>query len=108
MGKDEVFKTESLAFVKKVRAIEYYDEERWFSSAYSTLRPRLTIEGGGLSEEEKKALRSLLFSSIENLTPFSVGDYDKWFYELAKRITDRVSKLSFGQFDRKILYENSP
>ncbi len=102
MRKEENFKTESLAFTEKVKNIKYYDEESWFSSAYSTLSPFRTIEGGGLSEEVKKTLKSLLFSSIENLKLFSVGDYDKWFYELAKRITDRVSKLSFGHAQKLI------
>ncbi len=102
MGKDENFKTESLAFTEKVKNIKYYDEERWFSSAYSTLKARFTVEGGGLSEEVKKTLKSLLFFSIENLKSFSVSDYDKWFYELAKGITDRVSKLSFGHAQKLI------
>lgn len=102
MGKDEDFKTESLAFIKKVRTIEYYDEERWFSSAYSTLNARFTVEGGDLSGEVQKTLKSLVFSSIENLKSFSVGDYDKWFYELARRITDRVPKLSFGHAQKLI------
>jgi len=102
MRKDENFKTESLAFTEKVKNIKYYDEERWFSSAYSTLNARRTIEGGVLSEEVKKTLKNILFSSIENLKSFSVGDYDKWFYELAKRITDRVSKLSFGHAQKLI------
>jgi hypothetical protein len=102
MGKDENFKTESLAFTEKVKNIKDYDEERWFSSAYSTLNARFTVEGGGLSEEVKKTLKSLLFSSIENLKSFSVGDYDKWFYELAKGITDRVAKLSFGHAQKLI------
>jgi len=102
MRKDGNFKTESLTFTEKVKNIKYYDEERWFSSAYSTLNPFRTIEGSGLSEEVKKTLKSLLFFSIENLKSFSVGDYDKWFYELAERITDRVSKLSFGHAQKLI------
>jgi len=96
------FKIESLAFIEKVKKINYFNEEKWFSSAYSTLNPFWTIEGGSLSKEDKKILKNLLFSSIENLKSFSVGDYDKWFYELVKKITDRVSKLSFGHAQKLI------
>ncbi len=96
------FKIESLAFIEKVKKINSFNEERWFSGAYSTLNPFRTIEGGSLSNEDKKILKYLLFSSIENLKSYSVGDYDKWFYELAKKITDRVSKLSFGHAQKLI------
>lgn len=96
------FKIESLAFIEKVKKINSFNEERWFSSAYSTLNPFRTIEGGSLSKEDKKTLKNLIFSSIENLKSFCVGNYDKWFYELAKKITDRVSKLSFGHAQKLI------
>jgi hypothetical protein len=102
LRRDEAFKAESLTFIEKVKNLKYYDEERWFSSAYSTLNARFTVEGGGLSKEENKILRSLLFSSIENLKSFSMDNYDKWFYELAARITERVSKLSFGHAQKLI------
>ena len=102
MGKTEDFKTESLAFAGKVGLVKYYDQEKWFSGAYSTLNARFTIIGGGLSEESKKTVRGLLFFSIEELKSFSVGDYDKWFYELAKKITDSNSKLSFGHAQKMI------
>lgn len=102
MKKAEDFKFESLAFTEKVRSVNSYHEERWFTSSYSTLNARFTIEGGGLSEEAKKTLRILLFSSIENLTAFSVSEYDKWFYDLAKRIIDKFPNLSFGHTQKLI------
>lgn len=85
-----------MAFITKVRIVNPFNENRWFNGAYSTLNARFTINGGGLSNEDKKTLQSLLFSSIENLQSNSKGDYDKWFYELAKRLTDDYSLLSFG------------
>ena len=102
MGKNNNFKSESLAFAEKVKAVSSLDEERWFSSAYSTLNSRFTIEGGDLSREDRKTVKGILFSSIENLRSFSVGDYDKWFYELARGITDSYPKLSFGHSQKLI------
>ena len=102
MGKNEEFKTESLAFAGKVGLVKYYNQEKWFSGAYSTLNARFTIVGGGLSEESKKTVRGLLFSSIEELRSFSAIDYNKWFYELAKKITNINSKLSFGHAQKLI------
>lgn len=96
------FKNESIAFIEKVKKINTFNEDRWFSSAYSTLNPFRTIEGGGLSKEDKKTLKTILFSSIKNLRSFTVDDYDKWFYDLANKITDRVSKLSFGHAQKLI------
>jgi hypothetical protein len=104
MRKDSNFQTESLAFIAKVRIVNYYNENRWFNGTYSTLNARFTVNGGGLSKKDKKTLRSLLFFSIENLRSYSysAGDYDKWFFELAKRITDNYSELSFGHAQKLI------
>ena len=88
LRRDENFRAESLAFIEKVKSIKFFNEERWFSSAYSTLNARFTVEGGGLSEEAKKTLKNLLFSSIEKLPLFSVNNYDKWFYDLSKEINN--------------------
>jgi hypothetical protein len=98
MKKDEDFKAESLAFAKKVRSITAYDEEGWFNSSYSTIKR--TVKGG-LSDEDKKKLKRLLFSSIEDIKTFSTSEYDKWFYELVKEITE-MSKLSFGHAQKLI------
>ena len=102
LRRDENFRAESLAFIEKVKSIKFFNEERWFSSAYSTLNARFTVEGGGLSEEAKKTLKNLLFSSIEKLPLFSVNNYDKWFYDLSKEINNRISKLSFGHAQKLI------
>jgi hypothetical protein len=102
MRRDDDFKTESLAFIEKVKNVRYYDEERWFRSVYSTLYAFRTIEGGSLSGDDKTALQGLLFSAIHNLKSFSVDDYDTWFYDLAKLITNNVAKLSFGHAQKLI------
>jgi len=102
MKTEEDFKTDSLAFATKVKLVKQYDQERWFRGAYSTLTARFTIEGGSLSEKSKKTISNLLFSSINKLKAYSSNDYDEWFYELAKRITDSESKLSFGHAQKLI------
>ncbi|HII85393.1 TPA: hypothetical protein HA273_02185 [Candidatus Bathyarchaeota archaeon] len=102
MGKVEDFRAESLAFATRVKLVKHYDQERWFRGAYSTLNARFTIDGGGLSKETKEALKRALFSSIEKLKTSSPDDYDKWFYELAMRITYSDSKLSFGHAQKLI------
>jgi hypothetical protein len=53
MGSEEDFKTESLAFAKKVGLVKVYDQERWFKGAYSTLNARFTVHEGRISEESK-------------------------------------------------------
>lgn len=85
MGKAEVFKNESVKFIKKVK-INPYEENIWFSSAYPTLNPLKTINDCSLSVEEKKNLRILLFSSIENLKSVPTYDYDNGSTNLPKKL----------------------
>ena len=95
MPKNKDFQVESFNFISKNSAIEYYDTQKWFNTAFSTLNSGITVKEADLSEEEKSKLSTLLFSSIDHLR--YVSDYDQWFYKLAKAITDGFHKLSFGQ-----------
>lgn len=101
MGSEEDFRVASLAFIKKVGAVRVFDEEKWFSSAYSTLNARFTVKGKGLPKKDKEVLRSILFSSIDALESLSVDDYDAWFFDVAKKNTDS-SCLSFGHAQKLI------
>jgi hypothetical protein len=99
MTKHDDFKAESLAFAEKVRNVTSYDQERWFNSCYSTIKRTVR---GGLSEAKKIKLKNLLFASIEHLKTCSPSKYDKWFYELAKKMTEEVPELSFGHAQKMI------
>lgn len=102
----EDLKNLSSRFIQQVKQkvdLTRFDKDEWFKGAFSTIQRTIR---GGLSDIEKKKLRNLLFSSIENLKGFksktpNEEDYNKWFDNLILCIKKEIG-LSLGQAQKII------